>query len=266
MSAKEATTHQIYWVASYPRSGNTFTRMLLARIYFNLDRTFGKIGRVIPEDITGSPLDASVLETRFGPTIFMKTHLDRPPVGYGPTAGALYLHRHPLDVFLSSMNYLFINNVHWSFRNDKAKSVDEIVKDGELDHYFQRFLEIDGFDHFMSFSGHWSESVRQWRELARQQPDRFMVLRYEDLTTDTLGAMSRIADHIGAPVDPDHLRACIQNTGQEIEGESRTSPEQGGAGAFFWKRQSGYHQSYLSPAQIAQFENKHGELLRALGY
>jgi hypothetical protein len=125
----------IVWLASYPRSGNTWTRNFLHNLFRVLD---GK--EVVPQDINalgeytlwdvagprferllGKPLHAASrseiaaarikvqqqIADEADAAVFVKTHnalvLDRghPTINMGATSGAIYIVRNPLDVVIS---------------------------------------------------------------------------------------------------------------------------------------------------------------------
>jgi len=94
-------TQQIVWLAAYPRSGVTFLRLMLERMYrlptYTLYkdewRTTGRLftgGRIYPHDLNGQPV------------VFVKTH-DLPPPHMDK---AIHLVRDPRDTLVSHAHYM----------------------------------------------------------------------------------------------------------------------------------------------------------------
>lgn len=87
-------------VISTPRSGNTWLRRLVATV-FDLQ----ELGATTPEDLAWDDLPPRVaLQIHWLPTEPFRTRLDRH--GFR----VLVIARHPLDVFLSALNYLYYSH------------------------------------------------------------------------------------------------------------------------------------------------------------
>ncbi len=92
----------IVWLASYPKSGNTWLRFFLYAYLYGEIENSNDIARRIPDIHKIRDLDLNA-----DGTVFMKTH------GFcgshhryiKNTIGAIYIVRHPRDVLLSSLNY-----------------------------------------------------------------------------------------------------------------------------------------------------------------
>ena len=96
---------EIIWLASYPKSGNTWVRFFLYSYYVGIPMKSGDINHKIP-DIHSTPELLQSAENR----IFCKTHFlasDKHP-HIKDTAGIIYLLRHPRDVLLSNLNYFYL--------------------------------------------------------------------------------------------------------------------------------------------------------------
>ena len=135
-------------LTSYPKCGNTWLRYLLAK-QFDLN-----VHSDIPDYHQRHGETKSLIKTidvdskTFG---MYKSHVPNIK-SIGPTKIAL-IYRHPLDVFLSCLNYFYINSWEEKFRNKKVKSVEEICNDGELDFYFETFLKEVGLNYYNGLLG-----------------------------------------------------------------------------------------------------------------
>lgn len=101
----------------------------------------------------------------------------------------------------------------------------------------------------------------RWQRIHRQLfqwPERWYLLRYEDLVTDPLGSMNGLLDHLGLPR-------------QDLRRFGRYRMAHGGD----WKirrtrepnaRSVARHVQEMSPAQRALFRRRLGPEMRALGY
>lgn len=97
---------QIVWLASYPRSGNTWLRFLLyAYLHGPIDNT-AEVNRRIPPILRPLPPEA-LRATR----LISKTHFERSPTHpmIERTLGVIHIRRHPKDVLLSGLNYHALN-------------------------------------------------------------------------------------------------------------------------------------------------------------
>src|SRR5262245_64756041 len=99
---------KIVWLASYPKSGNTWVRFLLANLMVGDVTASEQVKIQIPdihEGITGQHLFG-------GHTTIIKTHW-KFWTGFPlreDTIGAIYVLRHPIDVLESNQNYDFMRS------------------------------------------------------------------------------------------------------------------------------------------------------------
>src|SRR5262245_186581 len=96
-------TTQIHWLASFPKSGNTWVRFLLYHYFYGDIADSRAIGSRIP-DIHAGDFDRASTLTR---TQLVKTHWGLSPQmpHVDRTAGAIYIVRRPQDVLWSMLNY-----------------------------------------------------------------------------------------------------------------------------------------------------------------
>jgi hypothetical protein len=237
------------FIVSYPRSGNTWTRFLIANLlYANQTVSFTNIERLIP--------DAEALSSRYlkrlpGPRV-IKTHQyfdHRYPK-------VLYIARDPRDVVLSYYHF--------------ARKYRHIADDYPLEQFVHNLVTGSGLS---TAWGTWGENVGTW-VAARHGRPAFMLLRYEDMMADTSAELAKVARFFGVEASPEKLHRAIENSsadrmrklekkaGDEWVGNRnrRTDiPMIGSAEAGKWK-------SVLPQAAIEEIESTWGDLMAQLGY
>ena len=193
--------------------------------------------------------------TGTGITRFVKTHW-RSPVDMMtryPSVGAVYLIRHPLDVFLSGLNYMFWNSrtditFRQYFIDANPRPVEEIVSRGEIDHYLDDFLWNCGFWPFQFGCGTWVENVKEWVSASKSM--NILVMNYTFLVSNRSDALKHISNHACVAMTPDQIKQGVKGS------EDATRPD----GAFFWRGGNDIIRR-LPPALIRNFEKNIGERL-----
>jgi hypothetical protein len=171
----------LIWLASFPRSGNTFTRMLLSHVYrFASYSLYSESIKSIEDStrdenelmrLAGSAGQVGSLdELRARPEpVFVKTH--GLPTDDAP---CLYVVRDGRDALVSYAHFI--------------QAYEPEAADGRT---FEELLQmlILSRDHF----GGWSGNVHAW--LQRRAP--LVVSRYEDLTRAPLDELERVLTQLG---------------------------------------------------------------------
>ncbi len=112
-------------------------------------------------------------------------------------------------------------------------------------------------------TGRWLRSARAAARNRRRYPDRYLVVRYEDLVTDPEGTMREVCAFIGEDfvsvmlqmgAVPDHRVAGANSSFGDVEAGAITT------------RAVGRFRRVLEPSEIAFIEIVAGRHLRALGY
>jgi hypothetical protein len=256
---------RIVWLASYPKSGNTWLRFLLHHYLHGEVTESAAVERAIPDLHTSGPEAVKALGE--GP-VAVKTHFMLTP-GHpllGESAGFVYVVRNPRDVLLSALNY---------FRMTVEGG--EALSDAD---YARRFIRGMGYERWRERGfGTWPEHVASWLGGAPHLPH--VLLRYEDLKADPAAALARVVRLLGAEPDPDRLAAAVAGSTfermRDLEGrerdEGRESPvfaihEQSRATGRTFMREgaSGQSLAHLGEGVEAAFETRFGELSRFLGY
>lgn len=274
---------QIVWIASYPRSGNTWVRYFLMVLIGVLR------GESAPPDINklyrfstwdalniwwvkrlgGLPSDASKDAVAAGrvavhqeiaaegpPISFVKTHsfLGRtrghPTINDKVTLGAVYLVRNPLDVAVSSARYLNL---------PLATAVERMNRRG-----YETFNQGAGvYEPY----GSWSENVESWTGRGLKS---VLALRYEDLLATPEEAFGRLARHIGIKASPEQLAAAIERSAfarlAEQEREKSFIERPPSARRFFESGRAGQWQDALPTELAEQLVAAHGPTMRRFGY
>lgn len=166
---------KIVWLASYPKSGNTWIRFIFAHLIFGKVESSSVVNRLVPDLHVG----LSWLHLKGDRRLVLKTHLkyfDRMPLRED-AIGVVYIVRNPLDVIVSALNYSELVRGQVSEERRQA-FVAEFIDGGGLDEWKQT-----GF-------GGWDENVRSWH--AKDMPLPRLTLRYEDLKASPVDGVSRL--------------------------------------------------------------------------
>jgi hypothetical protein len=160
------------WLASYPRSGNTFARFVLKEVYgIASDSVYaseagGRLARFLAE--TGGE------QTQDRPR-FTKTH---DLIAADESSPAVYVVRDGRDAYVSYAHFAR----HTDPAGLAAMSFDAVLR-----------LLVTSPDHF----GGWSRHVDTWTRRARTA-----VVFYEDLLADPAGAIERACTVLGVVLPP----------------------------------------------------------------
>ena len=262
---------KIIWIASYPKSGNTWTRHILSELYsFDSIHSIpdienrGKVKKifdlVVPVRIAGKYI------------YFIKTHsLPFPNHKFFPKArkritnyGFIYVYRHPLDVFISSLNYLYFLKESKNFFGNMEKSVDELKSTGEINLYTDRFIKdlTIGNNAFTEMcGGNWLNHVNKWVHFHKTNKYLSAVIRYEDMVENPFLAFKPLSSLLG--IDDMSLQNAINSSSRKIL-ESRNANRYNKK--FFWKMKSENYLNYIDKKDVKNFNNKYKEFLNSIGY
>ncbi len=270
----------IWWLASYPKSGNTWVRVFLANLLFNPDQPFdiNQMPRAFFSDAMGRPYAqlankpisalsrTEVLRLRLPiqhmlanqdvDLIFVKTHSAIATIYGMPTfdlslaRGVVYILRNPLDVVVSFAHHM---------GRSPAEAVTTLCsKKGAL---------RGGKASVWQFTGSWSDHVKSWTTAPGL---RCHVVRYEDMSRRPVKAFGAIADHIGLPYDRAGLRRAIRFSAFETlagqEKEHGFIEQSSKSAQFFRKGQIGDWRSVLTQDQVAQMIEANREVMIEHGY
>lgn len=210
----------LVWLASYPKSGNTWLRLFLANYLLDRSEPFpiNQIHKVTFGDMLAEPyvkltgrsagdLDAAtvhrlkprvhrLLSTQGPDLILMKTHSALfvqdgiPSITVPATRATLYLVRNPFDVADSVAH-------HYGLSLDDA--VSSLCSPGSE-------LQGDGTRTLGQKIGAWGSHAIRWAGSEALKP---LVLRYEDMLRHPEEVFARVVRHIGATYDPARIERAI---------------------------------------------------------
>ena len=272
------------WLASYPRSGNTFTRILLAN-YFAAGGTayeLNKLQDFIPSDIS-TALWPKVSDTAFEPENYEALWKARPAAiaRYRKTKGpqtfpclkthtanvsafgssgfdfrqndrVIYLVRHPLDVLLS---YADFNATDIDF------TIGQITTSG--------FTVTQPVTGSIEIRGSWSENVSGW---IVAPPCPVLLVRYEELSTETERILRSILAFLGIPIIEERLRYAVSTSRfdklreQEMAQGFHERPADALSGRFFREGKALQWLRKLTPEQANRLADACEEEMTMLGY
>ena len=272
----------IVWLASYPKSGNTWLRAFIYNLLENPVRP-GDIARLPTyfEDeskprwyqpyLAGSqaselPFEEAmalrpqvhqdIANSRERGSIFTKTHNMFGQLGGVPVhnmrvmAGAIYVVRNPLDVVLSVADHFGL-------------SVDEAIEFMGNEETGTTTNE----ENVAGYMGSWSTHVASWT--AQPHPS-IVVVRYEDMQDKPVKAFGAVAKLLGLDRDRDRLRKAIRFSAfselkkQELNaGFVEKSPN---SRHFFRKGTRNQWTESLSDEQVRKIVTRHFEQMHRFGY
>lgn len=181
----------LYWLASYPKSGNTWLRFMLHAYLYGPPKASIEVAQHI-HDIH-RPVQG---QQKPGELEIMKTHFmltDQHP-RLSETSGAIHIIRNPRDVALSALNY----------RKLAGEGSRAFTETG----YLKGFIRSQGDLEWNRLGfGSWADHARSWAN-----NDRFPVLtlRYEDLKEDSAAGLRAMIDFIKADFDQARFDAALK--------------------------------------------------------
>jgi hypothetical protein len=270
------------WLASYPKSGNTWVRVLLTGLrvleseldinelgHGPIASARGPLERVsslVASDLTSEelghlrPMVDRLIDAEADETRYRKIHdaLFSGPDGASIVASditlaAVYIIRDPRDVAVSFAHHAG-RSIEWAV--NALGDEETAFAAGGMDNHEQVAQHL----------GSWSHHVRGWCE---QPLFPVEVVRYEDLHADPAAQLRRIAelgklkvtreavDRAVSVARFESLRALEQRDGFR---------ERAGERQFFRRGRAGSWRDELAPALARQVERDHGEVMRAYGY
>ena len=234
------------FIASYPRSGNTWTRFLIANLMHpEQPVTFTNIETLIPD---ATALSSRALKRVARPRL-IKTHEYFEP----RYRKVIYLVRDPRDVVVSLYNF-----------RRKYRSVDDSYP---IERYVaERFLPGD-------LDVSWGEHVGSWLGTRMNHPG-FLLVRYEDLLQDPSRELCRLASFLGIAAGAEALTQAIERSSanrlrqlERVEHEAWVTTRGKRADVpFIAEAVAGIWKQKLPEPSVALIESAWGHLMNSLGY
>lgn len=270
----------IIWLASYPKSGNTWVRTFLHNLLINADRpadlnelvkfTIGDGNKVWYENVSGKSYDSFTPEeaavfipkvqeayARSRPdSVFVKTHnylgkvFEIPLITPEVTAGAIYIIRNPLDVVISLSD-------HYGLVLDEGI---EMLNNPEA---FSAETELKVQDHL----GSWSDHVKSWELMNNTMCH---TMRYEDMLFKPEKTFAGVAKFLGLNPPKQRLRRAIKFSSfgalQKQENERGFNERSDKTEKFFRVGKAGQWKTALTSEQIDRIVAAHSEMMEKYGY
>lgn len=274
----------IVWLASYPKSGNTWFRMFLANYIKDtpepvsleeIERTPIASSAIDFEEIIGlNPFELSEDEVDYyrpdmykvlsqnpedkKEILYKKTHdaythnsNQQPLFPEVVTKSAVYFVRNPLDVCVS-------------YANHSAGKIDKTVR-FLLNEEAQLAGKRTGQLRQKLFS--WKKHVESWQQ---QSQIPIHVVRYEDMQQNPMATFGSIVRFLGLEYDEERLLKAIINSDfkllQEMEQEKGFNEKMQKCSSFFWKGKIGTYREHLSEEQIQQIIAYNYDMMKQFGY
>ena len=209
------------WLASYPKSGNTWLRAFIYNLivtprepapltaitgFFESESNPKYYQRFLQKPLLEASFEElialrprvqqAILESGGQGSILLKTHnqltiLHGTPLhNLNRTAAAIYVVRNPLDLVLSVAD-------HFALSTDEAIAFINNPNTG---------MGADN-ESVGGFPGSWAQHVESW---TRSDHERFLVVRYEDMLERPIPTFTRVAAQLGLKPERSALRRAIE--------------------------------------------------------
>jgi hypothetical protein len=270
----------IIWLASYPKSGNTWLRSFLHNFLRAADRSYDinkltdltagesmtELYRaqdpLLDEHYTDDhvrelrPLVHRAISQRSPDTVLVKTHnalaeIDGAPlISLDVTAGAIYVVRNPLDVAIS-------------FSHHNRTTVDNIVEFMNARAAATTSNATNVYEFYDTWSGH----VASWT--ATSSPT-LHVMRYEDMLASPLKSFAGVVKFLGIEAPRRRIEKAVRLSSFQVLKEQerrqgfRERPR--AMDAFFREGKAGQWKKVLTTEQVAAIVSAHREQMERFGY
>jgi len=280
IAGEKSVMTQILWLASYPKSGNTWLRAFLANYLLNTptpqninslsEFAFGDMRADYYEQISGKPqaelswpeinglrprVHRHLADAHPG-TVLVKTHNvlsaidDIPTITPDVTFGAIYVVRNPLDVAVSFSH-------HYGLTLDQgARAI------------CYKPLEIQPkAGHILQVVSDWSSNIRTWLNA----PGLYLkILKYEEMKKSPSKAFSSVLEFLKIPKEKERLKRAIRHSSFKVlAGQERQTgfiERSQNAERFFRKGAVGTWRQELAPEQVDLIVDCHKDMMREMGY
>ena len=219
----------IFWIASYPKSGNTWLRILISCYYYTenglfYENVFKKIGQ-FPEKMhfTSFEYDKNIVTdtTRLwikaqekinddNKLKFFKTHNAFGALNNNHftnsknSIGAIYVVRDPRNVITSLKNHYELND---------EQALKWMMNEKNFIYDVEKF-KVDGYSDFQFISS-WNTNFKSWKS---QKKIPIKIIKYEDLLNETYMVFKDVVEFINMTtnnkqkIDKEKLKNAVNST------------------------------------------------------
>lgn len=264
---------KIVWLASYPKSGNTWIRFMIANLVAGEMSSSAQVMTQVPDihdGIKGQHLfgnHTTVVKTHWKYWTGLPLREDM--------IGVVYVVRNPIDVLESNQNYAF----HRSGGLREEAGPEEISRFAAR--WVDDYLAHGGYPRFQQFGiGSWEENVRSWTWPGLAVPR--LMIRYEELVAEPIGGLARIAKFLGLAKSDAEIRLAVERSSRERmrtieeseiaerkEGffyQSRNNSGLAAGHRFVGRSIDGTPMFRLSDEQRAKARERFGPIMKEFGY
>jgi len=182
---------RIVWLASYPKSGNTWVRFLLYTLLYGPPARSMDVTARIPDLHRASRIQAPTAAP-----LFAKTHFPCSPrhPKIAETDRAVHILRHPKDVLLSALNH------------GRMTSTGDTRLPART--YAEMFIKAGGDPAGLDQGfGTWASHAESW---TAGTPFPVLTVRYEDLKRDTAAVLRAITGFCSIETTDDKIDAAVR--------------------------------------------------------
>jgi hypothetical protein len=277
--AKEQIPHKILWLASYPKSGNTWFRAFLTALMndgkvdindmdsdgiFSSRDTFDLISEVSSRDLYDDEAKLMLAD------VYRQIAVERDSLSivkvhdaFGPdpegknlipedvTLGAIYFIRNPLDIAGSLAN-------HMNFSMDEAVN----MLNNSMAYMAGKRNNLNKKIQFSQYISDWSSHVKSW---TAKPSFPVYVMRYEDMLENTFDTFSKALNFIGWEYTPEQIsRAMAASDFEKLsnqEAEKGFKEKPGKSMRFFRAGTKGNWEKELSGEQVKKIIAMHKQIM-----
>jgi hypothetical protein len=275
---------KINWLASYPKSGNTWMRIFFINLLHpNLKTSINELHYIrhaasralfdYYSDFPSSDLSNSEIE-QMRPDVyeamakcvkdsfFLKIHdiyqkekCNPPIIPKTASKAIIYLVRNPIDLAISYSNF-------------KLVSINEIIEEmGRKDHALAKVDQRRLKTQLPQLLSSWSEHVKSWTQ---QTEIPIITVRYEDLLKNPFKHFKKVVDFLGFEFSDFEIKLAIEkssfHTLKSQESVLGFQEKFYSENVFFRKGVAGDGTARLSTAQIQSITKTHHEMMQSFDY
>jgi len=235
------------FLVSYPKSGNTWTRFLIANlVYPEKHPDFSSINELIPDP---EALSKKHLSKMPRPRV-LKSHQYFDP----RYPRIIYVVRDPRDVALSQYHF-----------HRKRRLIEDTYPIGR---FVTRFVAGETSEY-----GSWAENVSGWLATRYGRPG-FLLLRYEDMIADTSAELAKVAAFLNIVADSSRIAHAVEqssaNKMRELEsaqtGLWSSTKDTRADVPFVRSAKAGGWKTGLPESSVSELERAWSPLMKWLGY